>query len=134
MSAHKERMVFHHVCIINTDYEKAMGFYVEQLGMEVHRASFSVHRGVPKIELFYDGSYCIELFIYPRERVESIREGQVTGGLEHVSFLVPDVAGKLTELKQQGVRVSQVNRDGDTGKEYGFCFDPDGQKIEFYQM
>lgn len=130
----KEQMLFHHVCIIGSDYAQSLNFYENQLGMTVHRESFSVNRNARKIELYYDDTYMIELFI-PLESEELIltEEGQ-RSGLDHVSFLVPSVERKLYDLNLKGVPVSEVKKDEGTGKAYGFCYDPDGQKIEFYQI
>ena len=51
-----------------------------------------------------------------------------------IDALVENVEEKLKFLKERGVSVIDAKEDALTGKLYGFCFDLDGTKIEFYNM
>ena len=39
----------------------------------------------------------------------------------------------LEKMSEKGVPVTEVKIDRLTGKKYGFCWDPMGIKIEFYE-
>ena len=54
--------------------------------------------------------------------------------MNHISFLVSDVAKMLDCMRQNHIETEGVNLDGETGKRYGFCYGPDGVKIELYEM
>lgn len=138
IEAEKEKrpaLTFHHVCAVASDYRKAVEFYVECLGFEIYRESYSIHRNAKKLELYSNGRYVIELFVREDDRkVSDIgSEKADKTGLDHVSFILEDVEGTLIRLKAKNVRVSEVKKDISTGKKYGFCWDPDGIKIEFYE-
>lgn len=121
-------MRFHHVCIIASDYEKTVDFYVKKLGMTIHNTSFSQNRNAQKLELYCNGQYMIELFI-----MKDCRDKDLSfTGVDHISFLTDHVEKKLKDLGKEGVPVTEVKTDKDTGKKYGFCFDPYGTKIELY--
>ena len=44
-----------------------------------------------------------------------------------------DVEQMLGRMSEKGVPVTEVKIDRITGKKYGFCWDPTGTKIEFYE-
>jgi len=48
--------------------------------------------------------------------------------------LVDDVNKVITYLKSKGVKTLEVNLDKITGKEYAFFYDPDGLKLEVYNI
>ena len=127
-------LTFHHVCITASDYQSAIAFYVNILGLEIYRESFSENRNAQKLELYSDGSYVIELFAggidteYDPDRAKDTKTG-----LDHLSFLTDDVIKTLEYLRERGVPVTEVKKDRATGRKYGFCWDPDGTKIEFYE-
>lgn len=131
----KTELTFHHACIVASDYRKAVTFYVDCLGFEIYRESYSSHRNAKKMELYNNGRYVIELFVEDAERaITEAESGKNTAvGLEHISFLTEDVAGMLQSLAEKNVPVSEVKEDISTGKKYGFCWDPNGTKIEFYE-
>ncbi len=127
-------MKFHHVCIFGSDYKKSMDFYVNKLGLQVFRESYSRKKDAKKIELYCNGEYIIELFVKEDlAEQDGCRKCSFRPGLEHLSFLTENVQKKLQMLKGQGVSVTEVREDAATGKPYGFCYDPDGTKIEFYE-
>lgn len=121
-------MRFHHFCVAASDYEKSVEFYAGRLGMTIHRISYSANRNAKKLELYCNGQYMIELFVMEECKAPK----QTYAGLDHVSFLVEDAEEMLAGLEKAGVPVTEIRTDRDTGKKYGFCFDPDGTKIEFY--
>ncbi len=124
-------MKFHHVCIWAFDYEKAIDFYVHKLGLTIHQETFSEKHQAKKVELYADDGYVIELFV-SKDIFDCPQQKSV--GIEHISFLVENMEEKLKFLKERGVSVIDAKEDALTGKLYGFCFDPDGTKIEFYNM
>ncbi|MEZ3436105.1 MAG: VOC family protein [Lachnospiraceae bacterium] len=137
----KQELAFHHICITASDYKKAVEFYVDYLGLKVYGESYSYNRNARKLELYCRGEYVIELFV--KDKTKEIAEKERGGdgrsheesraGLDHAAFLTADVEAMLTYLKERGVPVSRVKKDLRTGREYGFCQDPDGTMIEFYQ-
>ncbi len=125
-------LAFHHVCIVASNYRKAVEFYVDSLGLEIYRESFSENRNAKKLELYAGGQYVVELFINEAESGNRPLERGKTGP-EHVSFLTDNVGAMLEYLKSRGIPVTEAKIDKETGKAYGFCWDPDDTKIEFYQ-
>lgn len=123
---------FHHVCIVASDCEKSRKFYVDDLGMDVFHETYSRNRNAKKYVLYYGGQYMIELFARDAVPEQELKQDD-TPGIEHVSFYVSDVGEMLDYLRRRGAEVSDVKCDRDTDKEYGFCWDPDHNKIEFYE-
>lgn len=124
-------MKFHHVCIWTSDYDKSIHFYVDLLGLNLYRETFSHKHHVKKLELYCEDQYVIEMFVGGSSL---IRTQKMKIGFEHVSFLIENVREKLDEMKKAGVITDDPKIDENTGKEYGFCFDPDGNKIELYSL
>lgn len=127
------RLQFHHVCIVVSDYQKAVEFYVECLGLEIHCETFSVNRNAVKMELYSHGTYIVEMFVAGSSKKEKQKEMVQCIGLEHLSFLTRDVGSMLEKVKNLGLPVSEVKVDGSTERKYGFCWDWDKNKIEFYE-
>lgn len=129
----KHVLAFHHVCITASDYKKAVEFYVDYLGLKIYGESYSNNRNARKLKLYCRGEYVIELFVNDKQKEMPTESEENRTGLDHVAFLTEDVEGMLKHLKKRGVRVSEVKKDMCTGRKYGFCQDPDGTKIEFYE-
>lgn len=133
----KNSLQVHHVCIVSSDYKKAVEFYVHYLGLELYRESFSDSRNAVKLELYSAGRYVVELFA-PEEKpslkskpIKQSKEDAV--GLDHLSFTTNDVQAVIQRMKLYKVPVSGIKLDKSTGKRYAFCWDADGTKIEFYE-
>ena len=132
MKRQRPGLVFHHVSIVAPDYRSAVEFYVDYLGLRIYGESYSYNRNARKLELYCRGEYVIELFV-KEKRGSGLKIKEERSGLDHVAFLTEDVEEMLRYLKEKGVRVSEVREDMRTGRKYGFCQDPDGTKIEFYE-
>lgn len=122
---------FSHVGIVCSDYEKAIDFYVNCLGMKIYRISFSFNRNAKKIELLFNSKYIIELFI-PEEVKIKTQSCECTG-CDHIAFYVNDIEKIFENVKQKGCDFIEPKIDIVTGKKYMFIIDPDGFKIEFYE-
>lgn len=133
MKRQRPGLAFHHVSLVASDYKKAVEFYVDYLGLRIYGESYSYNRNAIKLELYCRGEYVIELFVKEKKKENNVRAKEDGIGLDHVAFLTGDVEEMLGYLKEKGVRVSEVREDVRTGRKYGFCQDPDGTKIEFYE-
>lgn len=131
----KTALEFHHICLLAPDYEEAVRFYVDYMGFDLYRESFSSNKNSRKLELYSGGRYIAELFI---KEGSAGTDGQTDAdlpvpGFNHLSFLTEDVELMLEKMSENGVPVTEVKIDRLTGKKYGFCWDPMGIKIEFYE-
>ena len=126
---------FHHISVIASDYEEAVRFYVDYMGFEIFRESFSVIKNAKKLELYSGGRYIAELFIREdgTNRKEDKTADPALPGFNHFSLLTDDVERMVERMSKNDVPVTEVKRDRITGKKYAFCWDPEGTKIEFYE-
>lgn len=131
----KPALEFHHICLIAPDYEEAVRFYVDYMGFDLFRESFSSNKNARKLELYSGGRYIAELFIQEDSVCTGVQADAELSlpGFNHLSFLAEDVEQMLGRLSEKGVPVTEVKIDRITGKKYGFCWDPTGTKIEFYE-
>ena len=123
----------YHVGIIASDYEQAVWFYHNMLGLTIYKESYSEKSKARKLQMYCGKSYVIELFV--PEHCESCRveSGYMRTCVNHISFLVSDVGAMLDRMKRNHIETEGVNLDMETGKRYGFCYGPDGVKIELYE-
>jgi glyoxylase I family protein len=121
---------FHHVCLVASDYQEAVHFYVDLLGFQVYRQSYSQSKKRKKMELFLNGVYVLEVFIYDdgAEGVFSDRGSRI----DHLSFLTTDVDGMMSHLSRNGVEVSPIFWDKQSGDKYFFFYNKDGIKHEIF--
>jgi glyoxylase I family protein len=124
----------HHVGIVASSYEQAVWFYCNLLGLVIHKESYSAKRKARKLQLYCQDQYAIELFIPEKGKACTVESGYTKACVNHISFLVSDVAKMLDCMRQNHIETEGVNLDGETGKRYGFCYGPDGVKIELYEM
>lgn len=131
----KPALEFHHICLIAPDYEEAVRFYVDYMGFDLFRESFSSNKNARKLELYSGGRYIAELFIKEDSVCTGVQADAELSlpGFNHLSFLAEDVEQMLGRMSEKGVPVTEVKIDRITGKKYGFCWDPTGTKIEFYE-
>lgn len=120
----------HHVCIVCSNYEQAVEFYVHILGLTLRREQYSPAKKRHKLELYLNREYLVELFI--QESAPDPKQPPHTG-LEHLSFFVEDVERSINDLESRGVKTGPVALDRETGRQYAFFYDPDGTKLELYQ-
>ena len=131
----KSALEFHHICLLAPNYEEAVRFYVDYMGFEIFRESFSVNKNAKKLELYSGGRYIAELFIREdgTNRKEDKTADPALPGFNHFSLLTDDVERMVERMSKNDVPVTEVKRDRITGKKYAFCWDPEGTKIEFYE-
>jgi len=124
---------FHHLCLVSSDYEATIKFYVDTLGFTLYRESFSNNWNGRKLELYYNGQYMLEIFVVEKTKRRGQNPGEVYAGLNHFSFLVDDVEAFVRKLHDDNIETSEVKLDKNTGKKYAFFYDPDGTKLEIYE-
>ncbi len=110
----------HHVGVVVRDMERAMRFWRDTLGLQVHKTQTITEQGV-KAALLTLGDSEIEL-LEPIVADNGIARYLATRGegLHHVCFQVDEVWLSLAELKQQGVEmIDQEPRIGIAGR---ICF------------
>ena len=109
----------HHICLVSSNYQKTIKFYVETLGFEIFRESFSSNWNGQKLELYYNGEYMLEIFVVEDDNRKKKNE-EVFTGLNHLSFLVDDVENVINKLRSKNIETSEVKLDNATGKKYAF--------------
>ncbi|HUS26179.1 MAG TPA: VOC family protein [Nevskiaceae bacterium] len=121
----------HHIAIIASDYERSKEFYTSILGAEILNEYYREERDSYKLDLAINGEYLLELFSFPNppERL-TYPEAR---GLRHIAFEVDDVVAVQKELKDKGVKTTDLRKDPYTGKQTIFFFDPDELPIEVYE-
>jgi len=121
----------HHIAIICSNYKKSKKFYVEDLGMEPLHETYREERDSYKLDLALNGNYIIELFSFPKPPPRSTMPEAT--GLRHLAFEVDELASKLLELSEKGIKAEPIRVDEYTQKKFTFIFDPDNLPIELYQ-
>lgn len=122
---------FHHACLIADDREEAIRLYAGLLGMTVGCTTYSPEKKRWKLQFSLNGTYLLEVFVFD-DPIEA-RHAQASAGLDHISFLVEDVFSCVTRLSAEGITVSPVMIDEQTGRLYAFFYHPNGIKHELYQ-
>jgi glyoxylase I family protein len=120
----------HHVCLIVSNYQEAIHLYVDLLGFRLYRQSYSQSKKRKKLELFLNGVYVLEIFVYD-DTVENIQHIQMSG-IDHLSFLTADVEKVRNYLSINGVKVSPVLVDEQSERKYFFFYNSDGTKHELF--
>jgi lactoylglutathione lyase len=122
-----------HTCYRILDPERSEDFYVNKLGLKKvgemdlgsatnHFFAFEEDPSEPMLELTHN-----------HDRTEPYDKGD---GYAHVAFVVDDLEGTVSGLKEQGVNVTlepkTLTADGNDYR-ISFIEDPDGYKIELVQ-
>jgi methylmalonyl-CoA/ethylmalonyl-CoA epimerase len=126
-----------HVAVVVDDMEKALSFWRDGLGMELHGL-----RDVPA-----EGSQ-VAFLPLPGSEVELVRP--TTGdsgiakylakrgpGMHHLCLEVDDIEGMMDQLKEKGVRlINEEPRTAIDGKRYAFIHpeSTSGVLVELYQI
>jgi glyoxylase I family protein len=121
----------HHVALIAADYVASKRFYCEVLGFKPIAETWRAERQSWKLDLVLPDGTRLELFSFPTPPPRPTRPEAC--GLRHLALRVPDVPAAREELLAQGVTVEELRLDEITGRQFAFCFDPDGLPIELYQ-
>ena len=121
----------HHIAIIASDYERSKKFYTEVVGLEVVNEVYRQERDSYMLDLALNGNYIVELFSFP-DPPTRLTYPEATG-LRHLAFEVDDVVAALQELKDKGIKTTELQQDPGTGKRMAFFFDPDDLPLELYE-
>ena len=107
----------HHVSINVTDVDRALGFYVDLLGMEV----------LPRPDFPFPGAW---LGVGATRQLHLIQGGVPADTGQHVAFAVDDLDAAVATIREAGVRVTDPRPVGDTALRQSFLHDPDGNRLE----
>lgn len=126
-----------HVAVVVDDMEKALSFWRDALGMELHEL-----RDVPvensKIAFLpLEGSE-VEL-VMPTSDDSGIAKylAKRGPGMHHICLEVDDIAGMLAQLRTKGVRlINEEPRTSTDGKKYAFIHPEStaGVLVELYEL
>jgi len=126
-----------HVAVVVDDMEKALSFWRDALGMDLHEL-----RDVP------DKKSQVAFLPLPGSEVELVRPTSDDSGIakylakrgpgmHHLCLEVDDIEGMMAQLKSKGVRlISEEPRTASDGKKYAFIHpeSTSGVLVELYQI
>lgn len=116
----------HHVSLIVADTARALGFYVECLGMQVDSSRPSLD--FPGCWLRADG---LRVHLLELDNPDPVEGRPDHGGRDrHTAVLVDDLDGFAARLEAAGV-ASTMSR---SGRRALFCRDPDGNAWELIEQ
>jgi glyoxylase I family protein len=142
----------HHTSLVVSDMERSLGFYRDQLGMEVfidtdmqgemldrEVALEGAHIRVVELKVGEANTF-LELLQYyspdGRPFPPDFRCSDV--GAPHIAFVVDDIEDAYQKMTAAGVRFTWPPQDVDAGAFAGsktaYCYDPDGMIAELWQM
>lgn len=114
---------FHHISLLVTSTERALGFYQGVLGLA----------RIPRPELGFPGAWLSlgggQLHLLELRQGESPLADHV-GHDAHLALAVDDLEALTARLTEAGVTLSQSR----SGRAACFCRDPDGNGIELIQQ
>ena len=125
-----------HVAVVVDDMEKALSFWRDALGMELHEL-----RDVPaeKSQVAFlplEGSE-VELVVPTTDDSGIAKYLAKRGpGMHHICLAVDDIVGMLAQLRAKGVRlINEEPRTGAGGKKYAFIHpeSTSGVLVELYE-
>ena len=126
-----------HIAVVVDDMEKALSFWQDALGMELHEL-----RDVPaeKSQVAFlplSGSE-VEL-VQPTTADSGIAKylAKRGAGMHHICLEVDDIEGMMAQLKSKGVRlINEAPRSSADGKKYAFIHPESalGVLVELYQI
>lgn len=126
-----------HVAVVVQDMEKALRFWRDALGMEMHEL-----REVPaeksQVAFLPLSSSEVELVLPTTEDSGIAKYLAKRGpGMHHICLEVDDIEGMLSQLKSKGVRlINEEPRTASDGKKYVFIHpeSTSGVLVELYQI
>jgi glyoxylase I family protein len=122
----------HHVAIIASDYQKSKQFYTDVLGCKIENEVYREESESYKLDLSLQGTYCIELFSFPKTPARLSRPE--AAGLRHIAFAVRDLDSSVEFLRSKQAKTEDIRVDEYTQKRFTFLFDPDELPIELYEL
>ena len=126
-----------HIAVVVEDVEKALSFWRDALGMDLHDV-----RDVPaeksKVAFLPLPGSEVEL-VQPTSDDSGIAKylAKRGPGMHHICLEVDDIEGMLTQLRSKGVRlINEEPRTGADGKKYAFIHpeSTSGVLVELYQI
>ena len=126
-----------HVAVVVEDVEKALSFWSDALGMDLHDV-----RDVPaeksKVAFLPLPGSEVEL-VQPTSDDSGIAKylAKRGPGMHHICLEVDDIEGMLTQLRSKGVRlINEEPRTAADGKKYAFIHpeSTSGVLVELYQL
>lgn len=126
-----------HVAVVVDNMEKALSFWRDALGMELHEL-----RDVPAEKskvafLPLDGSE-VELVVPTSDDSGIAKYLSKRGpGMHHICLEVDDISGMLVQLKSKGIRlINEEPRSSADGKKYAFIHpeSTSGVLVELYEL
>ncbi|MCK6540771.1 MAG: methylmalonyl-CoA epimerase [Anaerolineales bacterium] len=126
-----------HVAIVVGDMDKALSFWRDALGMELHELRDAPAEKSQVAFLPLPGSE-VELVMPVTDDSGIAKYLAKRGpGMHHICLEVDDIEGMMEQLKSKGVRlINEEPRTASDGKKYAFIH-PDsasGVLVELYQM
>jgi methylmalonyl-CoA/ethylmalonyl-CoA epimerase len=126
-----------HVAVVVDDMEKALSFWRDALGMELHELRDVSAEKSQVAFLPLEGSE-VELVV-PTSDDSGISKylAKRGPGMHHICLEVDDVAGMLAQLSAKGVRlINEEPRTGADGKKYAFIHpeSTSGVLVELYEL
>ncbi len=136
-----------HTGIVVSDFERALHFYVELLGLKVMKRmdesgeyidniSGSKNVMVTTVKMAAEDGNLIELLYYHSHMQKSARVREICEtGISHIAFTVENVDAEYERLSKAGVQFSSLpQRSPDGYAKVTFCRDPDGTLIELVEL
>lgn len=119
----------HHIAIIASDEQRALDFYINELGFTLEKETWRPAQQ-DYLRMLRLGDTVIELFIHPDapQRVT----GPEALGLRHLAFRVTDIEAARDWLNSRGIETEPIHDDTANGGHYVFFRDPDGQPLELH--
>ena len=126
-----------HVAVVVDDMEKALSFWRDSLGMELHELRDVLAEKSQVAFLPLPGSE-VEL-VMPTTDDSGIAKylAKRGAGMHHICLEVDDIEGMMTQLKSKGVRlINEEPRTATDGKKYAFIHpeSTSGVLVELYQI
>ncbi|HIF33871.1 MAG TPA: VOC family protein [Planctomycetaceae bacterium] len=143
--------VIHHVGLTVRDIERSIGFYRDELGMELigRRPSVTAdyvakQTGFPNVELNVASFrvspaslQTLEVVQYMSDAGEASDPATNRAGTSHLCILIDDLQAGYDDLQSRGVRFKSAPVTITAGPNQGglvvYLYDPDGYVLEFFQ-
>ncbi|MDL1910503.1 methylmalonyl-CoA epimerase [Chloroflexi bacterium CFX6] len=126
-----------HVAVVVDDMDKALSFWRDALGMELHELRDAPAEKSQVAFLPLPGSE-VEL-VMPTTNDSGVAKylAKRGPGMHHICLEVDDIEGMMEQLKSKGVRlINEEPRTASDGKKYAFIHpeSTSGVLVELYQM
>lgn len=126
-----------HVAVVVDDMEKALSFWQDALGMELHELHEMPAEKSQVAFLPLEGSE-VELVVPTTDDSGIAKYLTKRGpGMHHICLEVDDIVGMLAQLRDNGVRlINEEPRTGADGKKYAFIHpeSTSGVLVELYEL